>query len=410
MGYDDGDFDKNADDYWDPMDLGGDTAEDKGGYTPLPATQDEPSEPGIFKGVGNADFDAIFRKVADRLTKVTPWKELQAATPDLGWHTPTCGSRDWKHIDVKLEISNGIMYIIYNRPNENNSLQDTIGQGTNDAIFACHERKDIRFAVWTGEGRMYCAGGDPKAWQAQAGALKGTLGEWDWQAGDGTVGNRIMCKQPSEEVIHHCTRLAERAAAAGAFPDGRVDVDRLKVAKQWNTWMQSPQFSTALANGSAMGGGVGCVCCCDMVISVKRAYFVLSEVKIGVIPATISPYVVAKIGTAACKRLMCTGEQLTATRAQDIGMVDFVVDNVKEGHKIVKEIADKISMCASKAVDTGKQMVVACVGQPLTETLLFEALKVELAVNSAEEAVIGRKCKAQGKETPWASDPMKVLY
>merc|ERR1719497_247922 len=106
---------------------------------------------------------------------------------------------------------------------------------------------------------------------------------------------------------------------------------RLVGAKSQNAIQLLPQFTICLANGSAMGGGIGVVCCCDYVIAVKKAYFVLSEVKIGVIPATISPYVIAKIGTSNAKRFFCEAENISASKAQEYGMVNEVVENMKEG-------------------------------------------------------------------------------
>merc|ERR1711966_562524 len=88
-----------------------------------------------------------------------------------------------------------------------------------------------------------------------------------------------------------------------------------------------------------MGGGVGIACMCDYVIAVKKAYFVVSEVRIGVIPATISPYVTAKIGASNAKRMFNTAENMKADRAKEIGIVNEVVENMKEGHVRVKELA-----------------------------------------------------------------------
>merc|ERR1719356_2243497 len=110
----------------------------------------------------------------------------------------------------------------------------------------------------------------------------------------------------------------ERCYHADGFKYGPVSHGQLSAAKQWDTWAKLPQFTICLVNGSAMGGGVGCVCCCDYVIAVKKAYFVLSEVKIGVIPATISPYVIAKIGIANSKKLFCCAENYNAERAKGI--------------------------------------------------------------------------------------------
>merc|ERR1719277_40513 len=124
-----------------------------------------------------------------------------------------------------------------------------------------------------------------------------------------------------------------KAQLSGAFGDvayDSIEITRLLAAKQWHTWSTLPQLTIGLINGTAMGGGVGCACCNDYVIAVKKAYFVVSEVKIGVVPATISPYVVAKIGASNCKRVFNTGEQMTAVRAQEVGIVNEVVENMKE--------------------------------------------------------------------------------
>merc|ERR1719379_1486220 len=109
-----------------------------------------------------------------------------------------------------------------------------------------------------------------------------------------------------------------------------------------------------MVQGHAMGGGVGLASICDVVIAIKNAQFVLSEVRLGVIPATISPYVVSRIGVANAKRLFCTAENLKAEQAKAIGLVNEVVENVAEGHKMIKEICDKITACAPSAVSAAK--------------------------------------------------------
>jgi len=310
---------------------------------------------------------------------------------------------------VKFEMGEGgIAYVIFNRPNENNTLQDTLGAGINDALMALHACKDrFRMAVFTGEGKMYCAGGDPKGWQSAAAAAKG---EFDFSKGDGTVGNRIALNPLSEETCKHTGALGQRALSAGAFPDGNVNIGRLQASKQWLTWAQLPQFTVCLANGSAMGGGVGCVCCCDYVISVKRAYFVLSEVKIGVIPATISPYVVAKIGTSNCKRLFSAAENLTATRAKEIGMVNEVVKDMEEGHQVIRKIAESISKAGPQAIGLAKRLAIGVAGQPISELLMFwstQLWKQNMASDNAKDGILAEK---EGKDVPWLSTPIKPLY
>lgn len=384
---------------WDPM------AFDEG---PSPATQEAAAAPGAggdepanIVRIRKEDMEEVVQAVMQRMMAEEPWEANPNPKPDLMWHTLTCPAANWLHHDVRMEVGTGIAYVIFNRPNENNSMQDTLGAGINDCLYALHERPDIRVAVFTGEGRMYCSGGDPKGWQAMAAAASGGA-----YTGDGTVGVRIDIKPPTPEVQRSLHELGMRALKAGAFPDGNVNIGRLQAAKQWNTWAMLPQFTICLANGSAMGGGVGCVCSCDYVISVKKAYFVLSEVKIGVIPATISPYVIAKIGVSNAKRFFCAAENLSATRAVDYGIVNEVVENMKEGHERIQEWCKLISECGPRAVQACKEMVISLAGVPLGEVLSHYTCALQAMGYERDEAQTGVACEKEGKLPPWQSEPI----
>jgi len=383
---------------WDPMAFDEGPAPEEQQVAPEASGAGE--EANIVR-IRKEDMDFVVQSVLEHLAKEEPWDVNPSPKPDLLWHTPTYPAAEWKHHDVKMEVGRGIAYIIFNRPNENNSMQDTLGAGINDMLYALHERPDIRVAVMTGEGRMYCAGGDPKGWQAMAAAA--ASGEY---TGDGTVGVRVPCRGPTDEVNAALGMLGHRALKAGAFPDGNVNIGRLQAAKQWHTWAMLPQFTICLANGSAMGGGVGCVCCCDYVISVKKAYFVLSEVKIGVIPATISPYVIAKIGVSNAKRFFCAAENLSATRAMDYGIVNEVVDNMKEGHERIQEWCKLISECGPRAVQACKEMVISMAGMQLGELLTHYTCYLQAKGYSTDEAQEGVKCEGEGKLPSWRSEPI----
>lgn len=383
-------------DDWDPF------AIDQGppaAAAPAPAAAE--SKEGAALRIRKDDIETLKQNIYKRMMDSAPWKAAPNSTVDLMWHTPTYTTFDWQHHDVLMKLGNGIAYIIFNRPEENNTLQDTIGSGTNDALYALHARPDIRVAVFTGEGRMYCAGGDPKGWQAQAAAQGG--GEY---TGDGTVGVRVPLLPPTDEVNMHLYEVGQRALAAGAFPDGVVSIGRLQAAKQWHTWALLPQFTINLANGSAMGGGVGCVCCCDYVISVKKAYFVLSEVKIGVIPATISPYVIAKIGIANAKKLFCCAENLTAEAASKIGLVQEVVETMVQGHKKVQEICQVMTECGSSAVVASKRLVTCVNGAIMGEELSCYTCGIQSESLLTEDCKLGDAAKKAGTKPPWCAQPM----
>ncbi len=80
-----------------------------------------------------------------------------------------------------------------------------------------------------------------------------------------------------------------------------------------------PFPTIALVQGPAFGGGVGLVYCCDIAVGVAKSTFTLSEVKLGILPATISPYVIARIGAAQARRYFLTAEKISSTRAKEIG-------------------------------------------------------------------------------------------
>jgi methylglutaconyl-CoA hydratase len=80
----------------------------------------------------------------------------------------------------------------------------------------------------------------------------------------------------------------------------------------------------ALVQGSAFGGGVGLLACCDVVVAVQTARFALSEVRLGMVPATISPYVIDKIGLSQARRFFVTGERFDASTAKRYGLVSEV--------------------------------------------------------------------------------------
>merc|ERR1711939_1169725 len=101
---------------------------------------------------------------------------------------------------------------------------------------------------------------------------------------------------------------------------------------------------------------------CDYVIACKKAYFVVSEVRIGVIPATISPYVTAKIGAANAKRMFNTAENMKAHRAKEVGIVNDVVENMKEGHERIQEILKVIQPCAPRSLAASKELIFTVAG------------------------------------------------
>merc|ERR1712048_382184 len=198
-------------------------------------------------------------------------------------------------------------------------------------------------------------------------------------------GGGFLKGKQTPEVEASLKKMGEKALKAGAFPDGQINMGRLLQTRMWHAWGMLPQFTICLANGSAMGDGMGCVACNDFAISIKTAFFSLSDVKIGVVPASIAPYIVQKTGTGVAKRIFCTSENMSAEKAKDAGIIDEVVDSVADGHKIIKELCAQLTECGPWTVEFAKTLVLGVSGQQIAEPLMFYTSMMLAKVTSSEE-------------------------
>ncbi|MHA2231762.1 MAG: enoyl-CoA hydratase-related protein [Candidatus Hodarchaeales archaeon] len=114
-----------------------------------------------------------------------------------------------------------------------------------------------------------------------------------------------------------------RKSADFTYEENLEDAEAL--ANLFATIDQSKKPVIGRINGAAIGGGSGLVAACDIAVAVERAKFGFSEINLGIIPAVISPYVLAKIGVANARELFLTGERFPAARAREIGLVQYVV-------------------------------------------------------------------------------------
>ena len=122
-------------------------------------------------------------------------------------------------------------------------------------------------------------------------------------------------------------------------------------------------------NGPAYGGGVGVISCFDMAISVSDAVFALSEVTLGVIPATISPFVIAKIGENAASRYFLTAERFGADEAKRLGLInEIVADSAELGEKEAM-LQRAFLRCSPQALAATKQLIKGVVSRPIDSSL-----------------------------------------
>ena len=192
---------------------------------------------------------------------------------------------------VLVEMTEGGKFatLTLNRPHVHNALNEGIVNGIKTTLEALRgpEHAGLRAVFLKATGKTFCGGGDLKDFKASA---------------------------TDPPVENHA-----KAVAFAAF------------LKEVNTF---PRPVIGMVSGPAFGGGVGIISVCDIAFTVERAVFTLSEVKLGLIPATISPYVVARIGEFASRRYFTTAERFDANEAKRIGLVhDVVADDAALAEK-----------------------------------------------------------------------------
>lgn len=180
---------------------------------------------------------------------------------------------------ILVAQSRGIATITLNRPSLHNAFDDRLISDLTAALLDCEIDANVRAVVLTGAGASFSAGAD-----------------LNWM----------------------------RGMAGAGEAENRDDALRLAALMRTLNFLAKPTI--ARVNGSAYGGGVGLVACCDVAIGAETAKFSLSEVKLGLVPAVISPYVVAAIGLRWSRRLFVSGEVFDAAAAARIGLLQESVD------------------------------------------------------------------------------------
>lgn len=163
-----------------------------------------------------------------------------------------------------------------------------------------------------------------------------------------------------------------------------------------------PALTVALIEGGAFGGGAGLAAACDMGVAVRNAKFAFSEVRLGLIAATVSPYVVAAVGARRARRLFASGEVFDAERAQALGLIDEVVADGEALEAAKARIMTTQLLCAPGAVAQSKLLVAEVAGRAIDHGLMAHTAKRIAAQRVGEEGQAGVRAFLEGKKAPWA--------
>ncbi|GAB4231119.1 MAG: enoyl-CoA hydratase/isomerase family protein [Kiloniellaceae bacterium] len=179
--------------------------------------------------------------------------------------------------------------------------------------------------------------------------------------------------------------------------------DARRLARLMRTLNELPKPTVALVQGPAYGGGVGLVACCDIAVAVEEAKFCLSEVKLGLIPSVISPYVAAKIGEAASRRYFLTAEAFSAWEAERLGLVQEVVDrNGLEAKG--RQIVDALLSGGPVAQSAAKDLIFAVAGRSVDETLIEETAARIADLRASDEGREGIAAFLEKRRPNWQEE------
>ena len=193
---------------------------------------------------------------------------------------------------VIVSQAGGVLSVALNRPEQHNALNPAIMAALTEVFAGLPGRDDVRVVVLTGHGRSFCAGADLAFMRAAADYT------FEQNVADGQAIFDLML------AVDHC-----------------------------------PQPVVGRVNGAAIGGGAGLVSCCDIVVAAERATFGFSEARLGIVPAVISPFVLARIGPGHARELFLTGERFDARRAQAVGLVNHVVPEAELDAAVAERVA-----------------------------------------------------------------------
>lgn len=204
---------------------------------------------------------------------------------------------------------NLVAKVTLNRPEIHNAFNEIMIQELIDVFKNISEDKDVRVVVLAGNGKSFCAGAD-----------------LNWM--------KKVVDFSYEENLKESLELAELFYLIYSLPKPTI----------------------ARVNGAAIGGGAGLVAVCDLVIASEKAKFSLSEVKLGLVPACISPYEVRRIGEKNCRELFLTGERINAQKALEFGLANQVVPH-DELDKAVDELVKQLSNSGPNALAMCKTLL-----------------------------------------------------
>jgi methylglutaconyl-CoA hydratase len=255
---------------------------------------------------------------------------------------------------LKYEIKDRIITIWLNRPHVHNAFNDAMLTDLANIMKEVDDNEDIRVIIFTGEGKSFSAGAD-----------------LNWM--------KKMVDYTYEENVKDSALIAE------------------VFYKIYNS--KKPVISAI--NGATIGGGMGFVGASDIVIASEKAKFSLSEVRIGMVPACISPYLIKRVGEGSLKELFISGERFGPDRALNVHLINYKVEHERL-LDFAREKAKELCLCGPNAIAVCKQLFVKVPEMDL-EAAYDHTADVVARLRISDEAQEGMKAFLEKRPPAWHS-------
>ncbi len=256
-----------------------------------------------------------------------------------------------------VRSEDGVATVWLDRPDVHNAFNEALIAALSRAFDSLGRDDAVRIVVLRGRGANFCAGADL---------------DWMRRAADfGPEENRRDAEALSD-MLHRLNSL--------------------------------PKPTVALVQGAAVGGGVGLVACADIVVAVRDARFAFTEVRLGLTPATISPYVIAKIGESAARRWFLTGERFDAVAAHEMGLVHELVGAAADLDTAARRITDMLRSAPPGALAATKALIATVKGRPIDKALRQETARIIAERRESAEAREGIAAFFDRRRPSWAPE------
>jgi methylglutaconyl-CoA hydratase len=254
---------------------------------------------------------------------------------------------------LRVDVNDTVAVVALARPDVHNAFDETLIAELTRTLAALDADPGVRVVVLAGQGRSFCAGADLNWMQRMAG-------------------------------YGHAENLAD----AGTLANMLATLDR----------MAKPTI--ARVHGAAYGGGVGLVACCDIAIAAQEATFALSEAKLGLIPATIGPYVVAAIGARQARRYFLSAERFTAAEALRIGLVHDVVPGDAIDERL-DTLIDALLVAGPRAQAESKALIRSVAARRIDDAVIADTVEWIAGVRASPEGREGVAAFLERRRPSW---------